>query len=186
MTKNAWWFDASRPARRARVEVVREARDETGAYQREQLVQALDGWWHARGGAHYLRFDVTDPDTGTRTPTTLRIRPAEVALIRTGDQEWQQLFRPGVATTSRLKTASLLLPIEVTTHRLDVRVTPQGGSVRITFTQSVAGHTERVRLWVRFAELAEGQCDEPGEAKQQTESGAKGARFGGGADGAGV
>lgn len=151
--KRTWWWDEETPTRRVRLEVVREVR-EPGGYAEEQRLDAVADW-HLRCGAHYLRFTAQDEDNAAIS-MTLRIRPDEVTLIQDGGRRWQQVFRTGVRTGGRLLAGNLSIPVEVATHRLDVRVTPSGGQVRVTFTQTVAGHPQPVRLWVRFSIPSEG------------------------------
>jgi uncharacterized beta-barrel protein YwiB (DUF1934 family) len=85
-----------------------------------------------------LRYAESDPSLG-RTMTTMKIEPGEIKVIRHGDVESDQSYRPGHTTRGVLRTSGAILSLEKRTHEIRCDMNEHGGTVRWSYDMIMNG-----------------------------------------------
>ena len=95
-------------------------RDAQGEETRIELVSTGD--YVRKNGVGYIKYRETELSGLEGTTTVIKVRPAEVTLLRMGKVEQKQVFRPGQKTQSVYTTPFGKLDMAVATGILDISV----------------------------------------------------------------
>jgi uncharacterized beta-barrel protein YwiB (DUF1934 family) len=102
------------------------------------ITQSAQGELYLIGEQLVLRYAESDPSLG-RTTTTMKIDPGEIKVIRHGDVESEQSYRPGQTTRGTLRTGGAILSLEKRTHEIQCDMDERGGTIRWSYDMIMNG-----------------------------------------------
>lgn len=104
------------------------------ADQEPEVVELVtEGVMCYRDGGWDIRYEESDLTGLTGVTTEFRVEEGEITLTRSGKIQSQMAFREGVAHDSLYQMEFGALMLTVCATRVEANITPQGGSIDLTY-----------------------------------------------------
>lgn len=104
------------------------------------------GSLHQKGGMLILVYRDKEEEESSEILTTWKLEPQRVILIRQGTSSMRVLFQTETDDSTTLATPNGIFPVEVHTYRLENKMTPIGGILRVGYQLDLAGSVSRMDL----------------------------------------
>jgi uncharacterized beta-barrel protein YwiB (DUF1934 family) len=104
------------------------------------------GFVYHKGETIYVAYQEQENEELSAMLTTWKLESNRAILIRQGTSSLRALFQIGTDDSTALVTPNGRFPIAVNTYRLDNRMTPKGGILRVGYRMDLAGSVSRMDL----------------------------------------
>lgn len=122
-----------------KVKISIKSRQEAPDGHVERLLREVEGRYFFKGGKHYLRYEDGQLDGQSRTPTTIKLSPDEMVVLRRGGVAVEQRFIPARETRAAYHAAGGVLELVMRTHALQAEFGEASGHARVQYHLSVNG-----------------------------------------------
>jgi uncharacterized beta-barrel protein YwiB (DUF1934 family) len=110
-----------------------------GQSDEEPISIVTPGTFYERNNTFYAVYEETEISGMKGTTTTIKIRPSEFLLLRTGTTNARMHFRKNDKNASMYDTPYGTLQLEIETTELNINVNEEGGNIYVNYDMTVSG-----------------------------------------------
>lgn len=127
---------------------------QTDGKQKDRTETVYPGKGYEKDGCYYVFYDEVDPDDGSVTKASLRIRPRHIDIRKKGAVNTQMVFIPGQSTETEYQTPYGKFILTVDTKRADIKRMEKDITLELDYRLSLGGaQAIRNQMKIKVAEL---------------------------------
>lgn len=127
---------------------------QTDGKDRDTTETVYPGKGYEKDGCYYVFYDEVDPDDGSVTKASLRIRPRHIDIRKKGAINTQMVFIPGRCTETEYQTPYGKFILMVDTKRAEIFRKEKEMTVELEYRLSLGGaQAIRNQMKIKVAEL---------------------------------